>query len=709
MRPIDGGDEIAVDEILQEMEEWIFKDKIKQVLTSVPGQGKSKKKRIWEDWEILRMSPLLCGMWKYCFHIQLQWKGITLVNDTGIVTAAHLYNALQQNDFLGSGDDALVWEDMEYLLDLHRAEDTFMGKERPISIEDCTKRLALVQGVAPQTFARRRRGNNNRIMRSRAGSKFLVPSTPVAKVFGQKYLTRTEGEWHLEQLDAIVGRKFESEKKGYQAINKERNALVASLDLKTEQGRQELLLAFTPPSLRLSDQPYEEKLGMAVVFAELSIRASAFDCDWAKPLREIVVETKLKYSDKLKEGVRGAVSALIENAGGKDESTAETTSEAEQIPQRADSEIPVTNAIASSSETGFNRCVDDMDSTSDDSDEDDDEDIEGGGLATQPRIEVFREVMNRWEQTKTLPLDMFIDIVCDSLRDEYLDIQFDYFAFFRSVFSLMLKVHETLLPFLEPRLIDVEGGPKFRPLIFQNEGAVCIMPQISLLVACNPLEAPNLAIMKPWLSVDKRPLQMIADIMKPWIEAHGDEYCLDEEEREERRREEVTKDAPPLVYIDDDSEDEMEARLKKPEDRSIGWSSSVGIMDGLNAKQLRKVFDYQRGTGPMGLTVAQTMAKLHGFELDDDDKELIAITEEINKGTEDVRIAREKHKEKMRKRAKRKNQRSVLDNAEMGNAEIANTVENIFAGLGKGKEVKVEDAGDVDADDVKVDPLDELD
>lgn len=183
MRSVD--DEEALDETLQEIEEWTLDDKMKQILNSVSMQGKTKKRRVWQDFEVLRMSPTLCGMWKYCFHIQLQWKGITLVNDTGLVTAAHLYNALQQNGYLGMGEDKLIWDDMEYLLDLHRAEDTFMGT-RPKSIEDCTKRLALVQGVAPQTFARRRRGNNHRVLRSRAGSKFLSPSTAVAMVFGQK-------------------------------------------------------------------------------------------------------------------------------------------------------------------------------------------------------------------------------------------------------------------------------------------------------------------------------------------------------------------------------------------------------------------------------------------------------------------------------------------------------------------------------------------
>lgn len=145
-------DEAAVHETLREIEEWVLENKIKQILSSRQQWGSTKKRRVWQDFEILRMYPVLCGMLKYCFHIQMQWKGILLLNDTGIVTAAHVYNALQQNGYLGT-KKPVVWEDMEYLFDLHKAEDTFMSA-RPKSIEDRTKRLAMVQGVAPSTFVR---------------------------------------------------------------------------------------------------------------------------------------------------------------------------------------------------------------------------------------------------------------------------------------------------------------------------------------------------------------------------------------------------------------------------------------------------------------------------------------------------------------------------------------------------------------------------
>ena len=121
---------------------------------------------MWKENEFLKLSPVLCGLLKYLTHVQLQWKGITLLNDTAIVAAAHFYNALQENEYLTEDGVVAKWSDMEYLLELHCAEDTFLGTKRPKTIEDCTKRLALVQGVAPINFARRRRGNNHRLLRS---------------------------------------------------------------------------------------------------------------------------------------------------------------------------------------------------------------------------------------------------------------------------------------------------------------------------------------------------------------------------------------------------------------------------------------------------------------------------------------------------------------------------------------------------------------
>lgn len=122
-------DEAAVNEILEELECWVLNDEFKKTMGSFQQMGPTKKRRVWQDFEIIRMSPLLCGEMKYTFYIQLQWKGITLVNDTSLVAAAHLYNALQMNGYFE--DQSAIWEDMEYLLELHKGSHL-----RPSLVDD---------------------------------------------------------------------------------------------------------------------------------------------------------------------------------------------------------------------------------------------------------------------------------------------------------------------------------------------------------------------------------------------------------------------------------------------------------------------------------------------------------------------------------------------------------------------------------------------
>ena len=112
---------------LREIEEWALEDKLTQIMNQAIGQGKQKlgksgKPRVWKSNELLKMHPLLCGMMKYSFHLQLQWEGIRLLNETEVMTVAHLYNALKQCGYL---PDDCEWEDMNLLLKMHGPQDIF--------------------------------------------------------------------------------------------------------------------------------------------------------------------------------------------------------------------------------------------------------------------------------------------------------------------------------------------------------------------------------------------------------------------------------------------------------------------------------------------------------------------------------------------------------------------------------------------------------
>ena len=140
---------------------------------------------------------------------------------------------------------------------------------------------------------------------------------------------------------------------------------------------------------------------------------------------------------------------------------------------------------------------------------------------------------------------------------------------------------------------------------------------MTLLIACDPMKAPNIMSLRHWLEIDKSALQEAAKVMKSWIEENGDVYCLTEDNRERRRVENVKKEGPKVQYFDKDP-----ALVVKPEDRNVGWSSAIGMVEGLNAIEMREVYDAMKDDQPMGPTVAETLARSKGRELDADDREL---------------------------------------------------------------------------------------
>lgn len=154
------------------------------------------------------MHPLLSGMWLYSYQLEMSVRGLRLVNETQVMVAAHLYNALQQNKYL---PDDCVWEDAEYLLRIHRAANTFLGS-RPVSIEDCTKRLALAQGVSPQTFAADRRPGQ-RIVLSKTGGKSLRRSTPLSGIFIDRFLEEGTVELSLANIEEILNQRMKVQKR----------------------------------------------------------------------------------------------------------------------------------------------------------------------------------------------------------------------------------------------------------------------------------------------------------------------------------------------------------------------------------------------------------------------------------------------------------------------------------------------------------------
>ena len=513
------------------------------------------------------------------------------MNDTGLVAAAHLYNALQQNGYLGKGGHKLVWDDMEYLLDLHRKEDTFMGS-RPKTIEECTRRLALVQGVSAQTFARPRQGQEARITTSRAGAKFLKPSTPVAGVLGKRYMFEwlAGQEWHLKELDDILQIRFEQIRMVTAIFEQYMDVKMAELDLSSDEGKNKFLSIFgrKPGAEEEWTNPANIKLNK--LLAEGAAKLAGRDSAWAQVVDDIVHDR-----DPAPAGHQGT----------KD---ASTSAEASQVAKVEDVDEPYDfDALADKISAAWPKPEQD--------DKEDEEDESDDNYSTTPASVptyipipwsalAHTEEMDRWNHTKTIPMKTFISLLKESLNLEYLHIQFDYFAFFRSTFSLLLDIQNELLPGFE-RSLSEAANPKAKELAARNEGAAGCIPTLALLVACDPTEAPNLFAIRPWLGVQTGPLEQAAKIMRRFINEHGDDYCHTEFEREARRAEKVTSEAPKLKYLDegDDAEDPNEQYGLK--EGKLGYTSSVGLIEGLSPRDMVEVFDAMKAEGPMGVTTQE--------------------------------------------------------------------------------------------------------
>jgi len=584
-------DELEVSEILAEIKAWALDDKMKQILTEGTMNPVGRKTRVWRDFEILRMSPSLCGMWKYCFHIQLQWKGIRLVNDTGLVTAAHLYNALQQNGYLEKGGNKLVWHDMEYLLELHRKEDTFMGT-RPKTIEECTRRLALVQGVSTQTFARPRQGREACIAASRNGSKFLKPSTVVAEVLGNRYMFEWPNgrEWHLKELDDILQIRFENIRTVNAVFEQYMDAKMTELDLSSDENKNKFLSVFgrKPGAEEEWTDPVNIRLNR--LLAEAAAKLAGRDSAWAQAVDNIV------HGRNITPPGHQSTKDISTSAGASQVSKAEEADEPYDFNGLADKIA----AAWPKPEKG--------EQEDEDRDDDDDQDTLPASLPSHIPVPwsalAHTEEMERWNHTKTLPMTTFISLLRDSLTIENLHIQFDYFAFFRSTFSLLLDIQAELLPGFEQSLSEVTD-PKMKELANENEGAAACLPHLALLAACDPTKAPNLFVIRPWLGVQTTPPKRAAKIMRRFIYEHGDDYCHTETQREIRRAEKVTSEAPKLRYIDEDDETEDPNEQYGFKEGKLGYTSSVGLIEGLSAREMVEVFDAMKAEGPTGVTTQE--------------------------------------------------------------------------------------------------------
>jgi hypothetical protein len=494
----------VVNGVLREIEEWGLEDRLTQIMNKEIGKGKQRtgrsgKSRVWQPNELLKMHPLLAGMMKYSFHLQLQWEGIRLLNETEITTAAHLYNLLKQCGYLPADCE---WEDMNLLIKIHGPQDIFLGGF-PTTIEDCTKRLAMFQGVSPRTFARNRRKGGHQVIFSKTGGRALKQASPIASIFRNRFLNGGGVDFSIASVEVLLGRRMDERKK---ALDRVREFLQRRRKETDEQKSvKKIDQAFDQVKL-----PKESQGGNNKIVQSLSANASKHPSGPGCP------EDMVGQSEP--EGGSHVVAL---------------SKDTKALPEKEDEQENLSDPDYSSA-------------------------------------------LTRYQKHHQLSIPDFLTELSSGLSTEqHLDLEYDYFAFFRRVWRLLSAIQTATIPLLQPYIDSTTGD-----MLSSTEG-VPMVPGIIMLMACDPHEAPNMLALKNWGGADDGALRAAADVMRGFIEREGAVEAerhdralermnagieIDEETRRALDEIESIRDMTGAVRVDSDEEDEQQELEDELED-----------------------------------------------------------------------------------------------------------------------------------------------
>ena len=91
----------------------------------------------------------------------------------------------------------------------------------------------------------------------------------------------------------------------------------------------------------------------------------------------------------------------------------------------------------------------------------------------------------------------FLSELSESLRDEELDIEFDYFAFHRSTWRLLEAIQQTCLPLVLPHVDE------WMVEVLKSDEGTTVVPGLIMLAACDPRQNINIMPLKSSINVDE--------------------------------------------------------------------------------------------------------------------------------------------------------------------------------------------------------------
>lgn len=133
-------------------EEWIRKDGIRAFKRVFYGSRYLTHCGPIKISLLLSHHPLFCGLLIFVFTLKFQQISFLCETKNGVImAAAHLYNAVRQDEIL-----EILWPDMDLLIRHQTEEKVFLG-QAPTTPDMMYKRHCLIEGTSVQVFAQNRR------------------------------------------------------------------------------------------------------------------------------------------------------------------------------------------------------------------------------------------------------------------------------------------------------------------------------------------------------------------------------------------------------------------------------------------------------------------------------------------------------------------------------------------------------------------------
>ena len=202
--------EMPIKQLSREIDKWVLSDALltmKQKIKSQSPYNIGNLSESDESFYLLSRHPLLCGTFAFKIYLQVQELGVVLANAWGtVIYTAHLYNAVRQ-----TGQLAISWPDMDFIIDLHTPQRVFVGGA-PKTPEAFFKQACLMLGMSPETFARARTpGRRAGIIPSQKGPRGLEESSPVAEVLRNHYCANETVELTIFNVEGLLNDRTRQE------------------------------------------------------------------------------------------------------------------------------------------------------------------------------------------------------------------------------------------------------------------------------------------------------------------------------------------------------------------------------------------------------------------------------------------------------------------------------------------------------------------